>query len=221
MQNEKNKGNGAHGQTRAAGQRRSTRRCTTQPEHHPEPPRRSSAASSSNASGASPPVFEVRPARPLFTSRRKTCVRVLVCSVPDQRHHGRAVQRVLPVHRQVSGGGAEERTVLLVDGVDYTWPTTSTIQLVANAVNGDTIEIRRNSLKKVRRHRRPARRLGELGEDHRGQPRQGRPPVLLPRAGGARRGGQRAAARQRRHVRRTRQAHQERREPHARAGCGD
>jgi microcystin-dependent protein len=38
---------------------------------------------------------------------------------------------------------------LLVSGTDYTWPTSSTVQLVANAVNGDLIEVRRNTLKKA------------------------------------------------------------------------
>jgi hypothetical protein len=42
-----------------------------------------------------------------------------------------------------------KNNVLLVSGVDYTWATASTISLVANAVNGDVIEIRRNSLKKA------------------------------------------------------------------------
>jgi hypothetical protein len=36
---------------------------------------------------------------------------------------------------------------VLRSATDYTWPTGSTVQLVANAVNGDIIEIRRNSLK--------------------------------------------------------------------------
>lgn len=38
---------------------------------------------------------------------------------------------------------------LLTVTTDYTWPTASTIQLVVNAVNGDVIEIRRNSLKRA------------------------------------------------------------------------
>lgn len=40
-------------------------------------------------------------------------------------------------------------TLLPNDGSAYTWPTGSTVQLVASAVNGDVIDIRRNSLKKA------------------------------------------------------------------------
>jgi hypothetical protein len=42
-----------------------------------------------------------------------------------------------------------KNTVLLVAASDYTWPTSSTIQLTSNAVNGDVLEVRRNSMKKA------------------------------------------------------------------------
>jgi hypothetical protein len=115
----------------------------------PRPPHSRIVGASTPTIGASSRIGGEGPLVPYSHQRRKTCVSVLVCPVPDQPaprpDRSRVPSRTSPSIR--SRCGRTDR--LLVDGVDYTWPTTSTIQLVANAVNGDTIEIRRNSLKKA------------------------------------------------------------------------